>query len=132
MKKKLSKEQLAERSALAESLRAAAQNITDAVDTYNQTVLEAQTPVQQALTAYNEVVEKAKVFANEVAEELQGEFDERSEKWQESDAGESFQGWITEWDNATLDEAEIDFPDEVESPPMEEADTLESLAEEVQ
>ena len=45
-------------------------------------------------------LEEAEEFAEEVRDSLTEFFDARSEKWQESEKGLSYQSWIDEWDSA--------------------------------
>lgn len=63
-----------------------------------------------AVRAYNLVVVGAKAFADEVASDAQSAHDEKSERWQESDAASEVTDWIQEWENLELEE--IDEPDE--------------------
>jgi hypothetical protein len=48
-----------------------------------------------------------------VVEELQAAFDEKSERWQESDAGEKVRDMISEWEGS-FDEPDITEPEDVE------------------
>lgn len=68
---------------------------------------------------YNEIVSNLNNFIIEQRDEMQMYFDERSEKWQESDAGSSYQDWIDAWDleiGEVEDFDDVEIPDESELP----------------
>lgn len=80
--KKLKKEQIAERDQLAKEL-------------------------EVAQLAYLAALEKARDFAEGISDDQQAYSDDRSEKWQESDAGSNYYGWLDAWQEvkSNLDEA---------------------------
>jgi hypothetical protein len=86
--------------------------------------------VESALLSLNEKIIEAEEWRGDMASEMQDYFDERSERWQESDAGSNYQDWLTEW-GSELPEVELDAPEDVEMPEVEALDTLEGLPEEV-
>jgi hypothetical protein len=45
------------------------------------------------ITLINEEIEEAASFVQGIADEAEVEFEERSERWQESEAGEEYKGW---------------------------------------
>lgn len=55
---------------------------------------------------YNEHVGRARDFAKKVLEDLHDEYDEKSERWQESEAGQAAQSMIDEWESLDLDPIE--------------------------
>jgi len=102
--KKLSKEQVARRNALAVDLQYKIDAVGEAVSELNAMIVQINT------------------FAEEVRQEQSDYFDERSEKWQEGDGGTEYCAWMTEWEFA-LDELS-DPTDDVD------LDGFESLPEE--
>lgn len=82
-----------------------------------------------AVAAYNDIVGEVEGFRDELVGDMENYYDERSEKWQEGDAGSSYQEWKGEWeglDTTIVDDATV--PDE---PTMGHADELEQLSNEV-
>ena len=75
-----------ERTEIADALRAAAEAHSDAV------------------TGYNDAMENAKAFVEEVASRLRDVYDNRSEKWQEGDKGQSADSFIQTWEEFSPDE----------------------------
>ena len=55
-------------------------------------------PVNAAIRQRNAVAEEAARFAEAVRERLNDEWDERSERWRDGDAGQAAQAFIDEWD----------------------------------
>jgi phosphosulfolactate phosphohydrolase-like enzyme len=81
---------------------------------------------------YNECLEDATSFVEEIASRLRDEFDEKSEKWQESERGSEIGEFIYEWENVSLDTADkIDEADFTTYEFPSYSDDLENLTEEV-
>jgi len=78
--------------------------------------------VQAAVADLNTTIQEANELITEVHNDQEVYFDERSEKWQEGDAGSAYSDWMQEWDS------EID---EVESPEEDFIESFESRPEEV-
>lgn len=127
---KLDKTQTAERDRLVAALRAAETKIVAEVEAFNKIVAEAFLPMEQAVEAYNALLQEARGLAENVSSEAQEEFDNRSEKWQESERGQSFNSWIQEWTCASFNDAEVCRPDEIDPPDLSAADELEALPDE--
>ncbi len=74
---------------------------------------DANTAFETAANALKETLDAAADFLDPLAEEAQSFFDERSEKWQEGDAGCSYSAWA---------EALKDVADELRGVELELAD----------
>lgn len=129
--KKLTKQQIDERSKLCARLRLAAAAVETQIADYNRKTSELGCDVTAAIDGYNSAVQDAKEFAEQIACDAQAFIDDRSERWVESDAGKDYVAWKDEWEGAELEEISVELPDEFEEPEMSAADVLEQLAEEV-
>lgn len=114
--KKLSKEQLKERERLLGALSDEGGNLEAAIIDFNATMEKMQAKVESQLEKYNEVLADVRSLAEEVASDALGYFEDRSEKWQESDTGRAYIEWYEQWQNAELDDEEIEFPQPLEVP----------------
>lgn len=67
-----------------------------------------------------------------IAGDIDNYMSDRSEKWSESDAAQSFEEWKGNWEES-FDEVTMEEPDEVEAPEdeMTAAEALRDLEEEV-
>lgn len=74
---------------------------------------EILTQLHDTWDAYSSAVEKAKDFASVIAERSREEFDEKSEKWQESDRGHAANEWIEKWEDDGSFEVAENEPAEV-------------------
>jgi hypothetical protein len=128
---KLSKAELEQRSKLIERLNEAHGKLEAAINGYNEQVAELREPVEQAVSTYNEELAEAAAFAAQIAESRQGEYDDKSDKWQEGDKASAAADWISEWENFEADEIEIEWPDELELPDTGHSENLEGIAEEM-
>jgi hypothetical protein len=61
----------------------------------------------EAIGEYNEVVRKAVEFCEVIAADNRNEFDDKSERWQDSDAGMEAASWIDQWEQNDLEEIEL-------------------------
>jgi chromosome segregation ATPase len=105
---KLSKQQLAERKALAADLRKQAEALNTAIAAFNAAVEPLSQAVGEAQEDYNGILEKARMLASSVTAVAQQKFDAKSEKWQESDKGIQARCWIEQWE-MDLDDVALDL-----------------------
>jgi hypothetical protein len=113
---KLSKDQSAERIALAADLRTRAATLNVAIDAFNRGIEPLCRAVAEAQAGYNETLERTRALVAGVAEPAQAQFDARSERWQDGETGTRVRSWIDEWE-MTLDDLDLDLPE-----PLEELD----------
>jgi hypothetical protein len=125
--KSLTKQQTTDRADIAARLRDAASDIESAVEKFNTATAKAKGELEAAVMTYNERMAEADEFRDVTVGDMQGHFDEKSEKWQESERGQAYLNWINEWEGAELGEVEIDFPNDLETPDLSAADVLEGL-----
>lgn len=91
------------------------------IDALRAKVEVAKEEVQNAAENFNEALLELREAVTEIAEDWQSEFDDKSEKWQESDRGEEVQSFISSWTEYAdgLDaDVEIEFPEWEEQPEM--------------
>ena len=95
--KRLSKAQNAERHNLTEEL------------------IALHTAVEQALAELNEKIAEARDFRDSIVNSMEEYMLDRSDKWQDSDAGQNYSDWKDNWENAELEEIELsnDFSPDV-------------------
>ena len=129
--KKLTSKQCTDKTDYVHILEEAAKNVDAAITTFNHVLQDARPAVEQALENYNDALLQVREFCEQVAIDQQNFFDDKSEKWQESDRGQVYQGWINEWSNIVLEDAEVALPDKVEVPDLSDPDILKDLPEKV-
>jgi hypothetical protein len=127
---KISKEDARTKSILIEDLTLAAARIDESVDHYNKTVEGLRTPVELAVTKYNELVSKARELVTHIAEEAEQDIGDRDEKWLDTDRGQSCQSWQESWDGIELDDIDYQWPDELEIDVTDYAQELKDLPDE--
>ena len=77
----------------------------------------------------NGTIEAANEWRNNIHSEMENYYDERSEKWQEGDAGSAYSDWKDNYGNE-FDAVEIELPDELEMPDVAVVEALEELTDE--
>lgn len=73
--------------------------------------------VEHTMLEYNEAVHEFEEFREELVSEMVDYRDERSDRWQESDAGVYYNEWVDAWSETIADVAEIiteEYPTEPE------------------
>lgn len=129
---KLTKAEIDRRDEIVAELREKYADVEKAVDEFNNEVARMKGPIADAINAYNEKVETARGFCEDIASTREGEFDDKSENWQESERGQSVQEWISEWEGADCSEIEEIEINEIEAPESSIADDLEALPTEAE
>ena len=127
---KLTKAHLTSRDQLIEDLNDTYEALEDAVSAYNTTLAEAWNEVLSAEEAYNDATQAAQEWLNDRAAEIQASIDARSEQWQDSDRGKAYGEWKETFD-LSLDDSDLDEPDELHVQVDNHADTLSALPEEL-
>jgi vacuolar-type H+-ATPase subunit H len=61
----------------------------------------------------NTKLEEAHGFVEDIVNERQGEYDDKSERWQDGERGQSAQSWLQEWESSM---GELEAMEQVEVP----------------
>jgi hypothetical protein len=75
-----------------------------------------------ATNSYNEAVRAAAEWVQEATAKWRREYDAKSERWQDGDAGTTVSNWLDEWEGFEPDEFEMSDPlasDELSNLPNE-------------
>ena len=123
--KKLTKFQSAERDRLIADLTVKAADAATQWAAFET----AHAALADAIATYNGVVLEAAIFRDEIVSEMGDYQSERSERWREGEAGDVYQTWLEDWQNAELDAIEI--PDLSNEPEFSHIDVLDVLPEEL-
>jgi DNA repair exonuclease SbcCD ATPase subunit len=107
--------------------------LEDAISTYNTDLQTARDTLAPEIEAYNEVLAEIKEFAKEIKGRCQGEWDEKTERWQEGVKGTAAQQFIDAWDalGNELDDVVLDEIEELDAPGVEETETPEDVSEKI-
>jgi hypothetical protein len=124
--KKLNKTQQGELNAHITDLATKKQEIDDAWEKFEL----AHNELATAIDAYNASLAAVTEWRDGIVQEMSDYQSERSDKWQEGDAGQAYQAWIDEWEGLDLDEVET--PELPDAPDFEHIDTIEQLPTEAE
>jgi uncharacterized coiled-coil DUF342 family protein len=111
-------------------LSAKSDELLAARDVLNSKVQEAVEEYNNHVQNYNELVNQANGFRSDVAARLQGEYDDKSEKWQEGDEAGSAQEFIDAWEGFEIEVLGETSVPELEAEQPNDLDSFEELAEE--
>jgi peptidoglycan hydrolase CwlO-like protein len=129
--KKLTKQQIEARDMLGIAINDAVAEANEAIDAFNAALDEKRGDIESAIAALNAKLEEARNWRDEIVSDQDAYYSERSDKWHESEAGENFEAWKQEFENAELDDVEIELPESIEHVDSDVADTLDGLPESV-
>ena len=85
--KNLNKDQLKKYAEIASALQDKRDELEASINDFNTKVKDAWNDVERCMNEYNDAVGDANSFREEVVAEMQSFYDEKTEKWQEGDAG---------------------------------------------
>ena len=112
--KNLTREQIQTKLNLTQRLSEVGEELQDAISHHNQLLEAAHDEIRELEGRYNEICEEAQGFINTIKDGQEAYSNDRAEQWREEKAGEAYETWMDVWDT-TLEEVEIDLPDEVEN-----------------
>jgi flagellar motility protein MotE (MotC chaperone) len=120
---KLSKTQAKEIAGFHESLTQAWSDLEDETTAAQEKIAAILEELKEHRATYEGKRADAANYAREIVDELQGEVDDKSERWQESERGEELSNWVSELESLVseaeaaeapeLDEIVIEMPDDV-------------------
>ena len=114
--KKLTKEHLSKKTALFDDLTEKCSVLNAAIKAYNDALASKWRDVETAMIDYNETIQLANEFHEEVVVDIEGYVSERSDKWHESDQAVRYEEWKAQWEEV-FDECDIDEP-----PPLDDVE----------
>lgn len=94
----------------------ASETVESLVERFNEVLEQWREQFSEAVEHYNEVLGDFRTIWSDLAAEGRDYQVDRSEKWQESEAGEAYEQWLTDMDSIEAEDIEIDFPDPLEQP----------------
>lgn len=110
--KSLGKSDIARRDGYAEQLRELRGKIEDQFRVLNE---ETFKPINDLIGQYNETLEEARGFIEDLANTMTEYYDARTEKWQEGDAGSAYADWKQAYEDFDAEDMEpVSLPDTTE------------------
>lgn len=125
---KLSKVQKERQAELVRKLNVKASAVESAIDRFNDRE-ELKRRVVESLDEYMSALAESRAFREEIADSLEAYKNERSEKWQESEAGSDYESWIDSWRDCELDDIDFEFPEQMGIPELDAAESLEQIGD---
>lgn len=94
--------------ALLAALQDCKDRLEQSIDDYNQAAQAAFESVIKAGDEYNNALSEIEGFRDAFVSDSQSEFDEKSERWQQSDRGSAAQDLIDAWECADFSPVELE------------------------
>lgn len=133
---KLSKSEENRLDKFIEQLGALKQRIDDGKSELEQKIQELVDEFNEELIKpYNDVLQEAYDFVEDIGSDRRSEYDDKSERWQEGDRGQAASEWVDSWENAVYDLEQVD---ELRAPSIDDhevgdhVETLENLSREME
>ena len=110
--KSLSKHDVARRDRYAEELRILRGKIEDEFRALNE---ETFKPINTLIDTYNETLEEARGFIEDLGNAMTEYYDDRSDKWRDGDAGQAYADWKQAYEDFDAEDMEqVALPDTTE------------------
>lgn len=103
---KISKAQASQLATFRSRLASTKGNVSRLYDDLLSAVKAAESKLAAAISEHNVVVGEADEFVANIADGFEDDFGEKSEKWQEGEAGEAARSFIDEWQGINLSEVD--------------------------
>ena len=101
---KLTKQEQKEHAQLAEELKHHNERVRLEFAALLEALRHAPIALNVAIQLRNVVAKRAEAFAEAVHDRMRDEFDDKSERWQEGDAGQEASSFIEEWDGVNVEQ----------------------------
>lgn len=124
---KLTKQEQQTQKELADAARQEHSDFETAVEEYNEAIEAKADAVREAFEKYQTSCEALKAFADDIANERRTEYDEKSEKWQESERASNVEEWISSFENFDTDLDDFEIPDALDAGNADVVDNFENL-----
>ena len=113
------------------TVRSKHESLCGAIDTFNQEVDEAREKMEEHLNDLNGALSDLRDFISEKHADFEGQYDDKSEKWQEGERGSATLSWIETFD-IELNDVELNdlAAEDVSHPELDELDAVENLESE--
>ena len=119
----LSENEIRRKAEIERKLDDALSGVENAQGAYNAEMQALwQKYMAPAFGRLNAALSEAERFKEGVEERLQNFSDDQSDKWQDSDEGSEFSDWLSEWQNASFDEVDVEEPEEFDYESVIETD----------
>lgn len=118
---KLSKSQQTEFNDLLSAVAAEAAAINEEIATFNTGMEALFQKVETAQTGYNEKLQALREFIETTESDFRSEFDDKSDKWKDSERGQRVLEFINRWEQEASDltDLNISSPEELEADPLD-------------
>jgi chromosome segregation ATPase len=105
-------------------------DLSGTVDEQLEIINTAVEKINGAIDTYNEALNSARGYVEDIQSQAQSDYDDKSERWQESERGGAVQEWISTLENlvAEMEDVEqlaLDLPDNNYTDHSEFFDTIE-------
>ena len=130
--KKLSKDDLKAREEAVKKLTEAFNALSEAVDAYNDNLATEWESVAHAQEQYNDALTQAQEWRDGIVSQMEDYMGERSEKWREGEAAESYEAWKDQYEGVEFTESNLNQPDDLSIEIENPGDALEGLPNEVE
>lgn len=115
---KIDKKEQARIADLAHKLTDERVALEEAINEENARREDALADLNQRFEKFNELLEEARGYVEDIWAERQGEFDDKSENWQEGERGETTREWLSNLEGKKDDELATGF-DPLEEEPLD-------------
>ena len=127
--KALTKQGLRECSELSQRLQLTYARLETEVELFNEALAQHWGRVDDACIAYQRVVDDVRNWCEDVATQIQEEIDSHQEKWQDSERGQAFVQWQQEYEQADLEDINLEQPEPLSLDINDQSEVLEGLPE---
>ena len=124
--KNLTREQIQTKLNLTQLLSEVGEDLQGAIARHNLLLESACNEIEALAGRYNEIRQEAQDFIEGIHDEQEAYSSDRSDRWHEGDAGQTYGEWKDAW-GIDLEEVDITLPDGIEEVTLDAVEVLRDL-----
>ena len=122
----LTKAEIKDRDDVVEAARRKLGILNAAITQFNERLEEQRSILDDAVNDCNGAMQDVADFLERIKERLNGEYDDKSEKWQEGEKGTAVRDWIDTFEIDFMD-IDVEVPNDISEAECDELETLEGV-----
>lgn len=118
---KLDKQEAKEWHQWVANIGTARDDLNAAVDEYNIAMEEVRAPLLDAVAKYNQMISELVAWCEDIGSVYGGMYEEKGDKWKDSDKGQAVSEWVDQWTTFNPSEADPEIPEDIDIDDLDDA-----------
>lgn len=112
---------------MVDAVRTKKDALNRAIADYNDRLAELRSKLEDYINDCDGAISDLRNFVEAVRDEAQSEYDDKSDTWRDGDKGQAVLDWINTFDSISLEDVDLDLPDDIAEVEIDSLDEIEAL-----